>query len=54
MVSGRVVAIINSSSEFSMGYLICQKLPGMSLYSTSASDSAVRHLGHQFIMRLPL
>ena len=46
--------MMNSSSESSMGYLMCQKEPGISLYSTSASESAVRHLGHQLMMRLPL
>ena len=53
IVSGRVVAIVINSSDPSIGYLKCQKEPASSEYSTSTSESAVLHPGHQLIMRFP-
>ena len=54
IVSGRVVATISPSvSEPSIKYLMCQKKEFSSTYSTSASESAVRHSGHQLIILLP-
>ena len=48
-----IVAIITNSSLSFTGYLMCQKWPGCSACSTSASESAVIQLGHQLIILEP-
>ena len=54
-VSGLVVAIsTNLPSSPAIGYLICQKLPSISICSTSASEMDVLHSGHQFMILFPL
>ena len=60
IVSGRVVAnsrnsvLLGFPFSSTSGYLICQKCPACSSYSTSASEIEVLHTGHQLMILLPL
>src|SRR4030043_1661328 len=55
IVSGLVVATVTYLPLTSdKGYFMYVSLPSNSSYSTSRSESAVRHRGHQLISRLSL
>ena len=53
-VKGRMAIATSGALSPTMGYFRCHSLPGLSTYSTSASESAVTQWGHQLTMRLPL
>jgi len=50
MVSGRVVATVTNLSVPLIGYFTYHRLPVVSTWSTSSSESAVPQRGHQFTM----